>query len=482
MSPSRPAFSAQEALTALFKDRAKIAAAFLVPVALAAAVSTLPTPKYEAGASLLVLFGREYVYRPEVGDTMPDSAALDRDRILRSEIEILESGDLLAAVVRKADPAVLYPKLAELPAAAREAEAVKAFRAAFTAKPQPDSNVIQLGFRHPEAALSADVLNMLIDDYLERRRAIYATRRGDFLKEQAEGFATRLAAVERDLERFKSESGIFDFDTQRRLLLEQRTALQADLRDAENRAAEARERLAAMQASLSRTGATVTLQTESGRDLATDNARTKLLELRLRERELLSKYHETSRTVADVRREIAQVEAFLGEQGGQGGATVRTGRNPVHETLQTGAATAESEMRSLEVRVIALEQQAADLDAELAALDARERDYRILVRERAQLEESYRAIAAKTDEARILDELDRQNRANVRVVQPARVPAEAESPRRLILAGGVLAGLILALATACLADLFRRGFLAPGRLERAVGLPVLAAIPHRAAG
>ncbi len=58
----------KDLLTVLFKHKKKVLWVMLGTVAIVTALSFLLPPTYEANSSLLVRYGREYAYRPEVGN------------------------------------------------------------------------------------------------------------------------------------------------------------------------------------------------------------------------------------------------------------------------------------------------------------------------------------------------------------------------------------------------------------------------------
>jgi len=105
----------RDVLTAVFYDRWAILTAFLVPLCLGIAAAALVRTSYEAEARLLVLLGREYMFRPETGEPIP-GFAFDREQIVKAELEILGSRELKAEVIKTIGLDELYPGAALLPA------------------------------------------------------------------------------------------------------------------------------------------------------------------------------------------------------------------------------------------------------------------------------------------------------------------------------------------------------------------------------
>jgi capsular polysaccharide biosynthesis protein len=67
--------------------------------------------------------------------------------------------------------------------------------------------------------------------------------------------------------------------------------------------------------------------------------------------------------------------------------------------------------------------------------------------------------------------------ANVRVIQPAEIPVNADNLRMVVLAAGMMLCLFVGLAAAMLSEVFRRGYISSEKLERELGMPVLANVP-----
>ena len=72
----------------------------------------LQTPLYESTSLLLVKFGRELVYRPEIGGGR-SYVSPDKTAVINSELAILRSRPVLEGVVRSIGVPVLYPSLTE---------------------------------------------------------------------------------------------------------------------------------------------------------------------------------------------------------------------------------------------------------------------------------------------------------------------------------------------------------------------------------
>jgi uncharacterized protein involved in exopolysaccharide biosynthesis len=109
--PAAPRVSIVKPLVASLlhdKYRVALAGALILLATLVAALAIRPL--FEADSTLLVLLGSEYTYRPVAGENISVTNALDREQILRTEIEILESADLHRQVIRAMTVERLYPE------------------------------------------------------------------------------------------------------------------------------------------------------------------------------------------------------------------------------------------------------------------------------------------------------------------------------------------------------------------------------------
>ena len=179
-------YGLRDFLTLLFKEKRLILLVVLGTVSLAVFVSFVPSVKYTATTRMLVMLSREYMFRPQVGNDNGQSVSLDNPHIIRSEIEILSNPQLKRQVVTKFGPERMYPFLTlkedtEKNRREQIEGAVKNLAANMKIEPVKDSNVVRVSFGHPDPQLAADVLNTMIQTYLDSRREIYGQGGSGFL-------------------------------------------------------------------------------------------------------------------------------------------------------------------------------------------------------------------------------------------------------------------------------------------------------------
>ena len=481
--PKATGSSLREVLTHLMADRWRIGSVFLLGLVLTVVAAYLAPKHYVADASLLLRLGREYIYTPEVGST--DNAtpiAYDREQSQAAESRILLSRDLHEAVLDKLGDATVYPELAAaIPdPAKRRAQALVAFGNAVTAELLKGSNLLQVSFKHKDAEMSARVLSQLVEAYLNKRievfsRSVRGTVDAEFSARKAE-----LTRAEAALATFKAQHGISAFNEEMSLLLAQRNQLDQRLTDNRLSVAQASGRTQALRNGLNDLRGDVQLMSETQRSDAVDHARNLLVDLRLKERDLSSKFSDDNFAVQDIRTDIARTEMLLREYEARPQRTVRTGRNPARDATETDLVRTQADRSQASAGTSTLATQRAAIDQRINVLAAAESTLRTLERDRRLAETTYEAAAKRQRDEQALEALDRQQRSNVSIVQSPRVPLEAKSMRPAILLFGTVLSLCAALAAAFIGAALRDTFLTPEELQRGLDVPLLAAIPEQA--
>jgi len=492
--------AARELLSALWRGKLTILLVFAL-VTGAVAFGTLRTPPlFEAESSLMVRIGREYVYRPEVGRT-ESARTPSLTEMVNSEVEILSSRDLAEQVVRQLGVQLMYPDLVDLePDPQRAAEmAVLRFRQAAAIRPVLESSVIKVGFEHAVPQVAADAVNLLVSRFVDKHVEVFGEERAGRFEKELQERAEVLGNAEEALAEFKRQNGVFDLDEQRSLLLGRRERLDGDLHLLEMELAELR--LAAPQQSEppvlpelppnlapEMKDELVRQRYELERDLRAlepeasdrlvENASMRLLDLQLEESRLLRSYSESNRNVQSVRAEIEHVRTFLADAERRAGAYEEVRRHEretrtqelraeiqrMEEDIQLlvrfeeqSRLLAEREhLAAVEAKRADYERRLTQLDGDIRSLDQQEKSLRQLERARTTAESEVEIYRQRVAEARIGDELDREKRINVRVIEKAAAPVAPNGlPPKMKIALGAFVGLLAGAGLAVLFDLFR---------------------------
>jgi len=224
-----------------------------------------------------------------------------------------------------------------------------------------------------------------------------------------------------------------------------------------------------------------TLYTDTERDKIIVDAKAKLLDLQLREQELLEKYNESNRLVVNVRKEIQIVKNFLREQEEDTRRRVKTG-NVIYQEVGKEIIKTEADLNSQEAKAASLKQQLSHLDREIQNLDLREKELQNLRRELVTNEKNYKTYLERVEDARISEDMNRQKMANISVIQEATVPVKPIKPRkRLNVLLGIILGAVSGLGLAFFSEYTAQGLSTPESAEQRLGLPVIATISDKKA-
>ena len=486
-------------IAAAFSDRRKILLVMFVTFAVIAALAEFVVPNYTAQSTLLVLLSKDYAAQSEVGSEHDVAGVLDRDAFLKAETDIIESEPLARQVVREIGVARLYPQmvnpsflhrlradwthriraalgLSPSPSPALEDLATVAFSQHLSAVADKAGNVITVSFRHPDAKVAADAVNDLVAAYLSTRSGLYAEVESTFLARQASGLRTQLADATRRYAEFKAKNGIVDYPTQRDILLHQQADLVRDQQNAASRVAQLEQRLSVIDTDIARTPPELTVYSESDAQQRQENLRSSLENLKVSAAKLRQNYLPNYPMVAQVEAQIRDAAGQLATTGA-GTSVVRRGRNTVYDDLVLDRAHTDQDLQAARAQYRQDTDHLAVLGASLTALEGNAVELANLDREVALTESDYRSVERTLQSRRIVEGAD-ANTSNVRVISPATPPLSRPHLRAAILVGGALLSLIAGILTAFLCEAFRRGFLLPEKLERNLGLPVLAVIPE----
>lgn len=451
--------SIRDVLIILFKYKHLIVTVFFVIVAAVTTVTFLLTPIYEAKSSILVKFGREYMYRSEVGTLSFQS--FNQGEAIRSEIEILTSTGLIKKLIETMGVNILYPDISIGPLQRMtpiQAAALK-LEKDISVRNVKKSNVIEVSIQNQNPIVAAKAANLLIEFFREKHLEVLSSPQSSFLEQQKKTYKQKLKGSEDRLEAFKRKHSIYSLDEQRSLLLIQRIELDTSLKTAQNRIQELKHLLFSPHNSAVMISREIPFHVEAERFQLISDAKAKLLALRLKEQGLLVKYMENNRLVINVRKEIQIVKEFIENQ----------------ENIFIDA-----EMISLEAKANGLKVQLENQENEIRDIDMREKSLHILRRNVATNEKNYEIYQKKYEEARISEDMDRQKIANISVIQEATAPVKPVKPRMVlnIVLGIILANLV-ALGFAFMAEYFSQVLSTPERAERRLKLPVLTTISHK---
>lgn len=494
---TRNQFSLRNFLYLVFKRKIQILFVFALIVITVAAGTFLTAPTYEAKSQILVKLGRENVYTqmvPTTGNQNP-IIGLNREEQINSEIQILRSRSMIEKMVEAIGPEVIYKDLADSgsrPEAIPEMltqkgqlsplqDAVLRLEKALSITAVEKSNVIDIRLRHKDPQIAGMVLDKLIGLYLNHHIEVYKIPQSyKFFQEQTENFRSRLRSAEDRLTAIKKEHNVFSLDEARGLLLSQEGALRVELDRTMSQIAETENRIVQIQQQLAGTPKIIPTEEEVERSpYLGDALQAKLVELELKEKELLTKYTDHSRLVRQTKEELNIIRAKLAEQNAKQHGRSRSGYNPTFQRLQEELYRSQADLKALRAKDQVQTSQLAGYRERLGKLNRIEAEVKDLQRQVDVEQQNYKLYLAKFEEARISEAMDTEKISNVTQIQPAEVSPKPVSPRVFLnLVIGFFLGGLVSLGLASLLESLGDRLEKPDDTERALSLPVLASIPE----
>ncbi|MEE8161311.1 MAG: Wzz/FepE/Etk N-terminal domain-containing protein [Acidobacteriota bacterium] len=456
-----PSASLRDFLHVVFKRKGRILLFFGVTLGTVAVVTFMTSPTYEATAQILVKIGREDVYLPDLpeGRVRP-AIRVTREEQINGEIEILKSRFLAEKVVESLGPTIIYEDLND-PArgflgslfqapnneqsppdeAGQTIVAAMRLKRAITIEGVPKSGVINISFQHTDPLMAGTVVNKLVSLYLEHHLRVHKNPRFyAFFREQSQILRNKMERVEDRLRNFKKTHELTSNpDEDRTLLLRQEADLRVELNKTLAQEAEMENRL---------------------RNPVPDtNLLGTLVELELKERELVTKYTDESRLVQGVRDEIQMVRQRL---------------------ANLDSTRYDAEMEALRARKQIQVAQLADYQRRLAELNQIETEFARLQQGVEIDRQNYKLYLRKFEQSRISEAMDTQKIANVSLIEPAKAPLKPVGPNirlNMLLAvfTGGFGGLGLAFVSEYLDDSLEKD----EDVENHLDVPVLASVPEQ---
>lgn len=461
-------------------------------------------PTFESKAGILVTTVRAEVALTPTESNQMITVRPVSESDLSTEIEILKSTELAervvtalvasGAIVPDADPgiAALEPEpgvmtiaigSAEVapPAlsAVAFAESVLSIETGASFRAVGQSAAIEIVFRSTDAQYSYDVINAILDAYLDRRTEVFRMSRVvSFFVTEKEAARQRLDARSDELRDYGEIIGfpLVDIPGEKgpaealeEMLIGKLGDLEANLAQAEVSARGTGERSAALERELGR-------HPQAGTALRIDEIRAQMADLRL-QRDIFVQQTELDHEMIDKIGDRIVVAVWRMRELQLGLSDSESQRL---DLLKAQLSNSRAELAATEARRIALVAQVLTTRRELDALAGASSKIADLHREIRIAEAEYLLYGKKHEEARISAAMDLSRLVNVTVSQRPRGPA-AEPVRQRTAQGAALAvimGLVCAFGLALTRDFYDHTFATGDAVEHGLGVPHLASIPE----
>jgi uncharacterized protein involved in exopolysaccharide biosynthesis len=467
----------REILSILFKERRKLIGVFLGLAVLVTGFSYTLTPYYEATTRLLVKSGREFQVRSDPTNPVASVPQTTKQEIVNSEIQILTSRDLIEAVITQVGADRLYPGSSGWFGLGSDAvaleSAVRKFYADFKAAPVELADVIEVSYRNADHDLAVLALGTLVELYQKKHAEMFSDPRYKFLEQQTRQYESQLDDITRKITEIKNSKSLFDVETQRARLLDDRASTNTILQQLRSQSVDAHQRIDFLSARLKATPPLV-----AGGDAQSDvveQAKARMLDTQVKAQQLRERYVGNVKPLQDAEQEMAQIQKFISGPGA--GRKSWSQRNAAYDDMVLALNRASADAAPLDEQIRLRTQQAAATDEKLRNLEEGAKALDDAQRERRTLEELVRTYRSRYEEARISE--DPGNIVSVSIMQKPAATARPAGPRHLPWAlAGLLIGLVGASGMLAYLLLFRETLITVESVERIIGVPVLASVPN----
>lgn len=463
----------RDLLLVLFRQKWRITVIFVAVNAIAVGYLLTAQPLYEAKADLLIRFGDEapaqLTQNMQQTQLVPD----ERREILLTNIEIIQSQELLKQILNEFGIAKVYPKMHPPLTGTLEDKALKQLAEDLTVKAGQEDNAIQISLLNASPELATAMESRLIDLYQAKESRLYTPTPTSFLSNELKSAQDRSTTSQAALQAFKSENGVSDFDGEVNSLLTNRQLAVSAVSDAQSAKAQAVRREAEFRSALAQVPAEAAGSNgETYRQV--DDIGTKLNTLKLS----LAQYQPGSDMARQLQDQINILQAQLNDE--KRSAARRGPPNIVYQTLQTNIMSAHADASAADEAIAAAQAHLDQLETRLRALEAVRPDYDALVRQADLDVDAYKAIAARLQEGRIADQLVSSKLTRVSVFDPPSTAMKPARPRvALTVIAGFLSSLLLALGVAFFRESMDERFATPEQLSYALKLPNFGSFSRR---
>jgi uncharacterized protein involved in exopolysaccharide biosynthesis len=476
----------RDVLAVFFRQRRVVVSSFCV-IFLAALLYGILMPAYRSEMLVLVGHGRsDPVVTAQAGSASEFAREEVSEEELNSESELLQDEGLLKKVV-VATGVSKRDWTAYLHGGESDEEAIGhgIHRLARKLKVEPikKSNLIRVQYEASDPERAAQVLQKLATVYVEKHAQVHRPS-GElpFFDQQTAESGKKLQEAETKLLDFTRGTGVASAALERDLALQKLNddaaayrRLRLDLEETEQRAQALEARMPALPER-----STTEVHVADNPQLL-EKLKSRLLELKLKRTELLTKFEPSYRLVQEVDEQIVEAQQTIAAENLRPVRAETTNQDPNHEWAKSELEKARIEMSALRARTTLAGGQLAASRQQVKQLAEDAITQEDLLRTAKANEDAYLLYLRKREEARIGDALDERGILNVVIAQPPVAPAlPVHSAWFFALVGlGAAGGVSTGLAFA--RDFLDPVFHGPNEVLVCLGSPVLASLPRDAA-
>jgi uncharacterized protein involved in exopolysaccharide biosynthesis len=436
--------------------------------------------------------------RSDPAITTGQNAAVQTGKVITtdqiaSEVSLLQGPDILRTVVTTCGLAekgswsasdIFLPEDPARRKAAKIEMAAAALRKAVKADAEKTSDVINVKYGtvgEPETPVC--VLQNLGRLYLEKHlRLRRPAGSSEFFAQQTEAYRRALADDEARLTEFSRGVGIAAPDVLRTNMAQNVANAEASLNQANQAIAADEKRIKDEETQLRTTPPRVaTQQVTNAANSLLQNLQASLLAAQVKRSQLLVKFEPTYPLVQETDQEIAETQEAIKRAESMNYVDQTTDRDNTYEFLREDLAKTQADLASQQATARALVGSVDKMKIQMVNLDQKAVEQAALIRAQKADESNYLLYLNKREQERSADALDQRRITDVAIAAPPLVPAlPAYNPFLVGMIGFFLA-LVVSVAAGFIAEYFDPSFRTPSEVADVLKMPVLAAVPKKAA-
>ena len=447
-------------------------AIFLLTAGSICLASSFLTTKYKAGGKIL--------FKPKDNFTDFDIGGNDLQSLtagqtpLVSQKEILTSSPILQKTIEQlelkdADGELLTPKVMET---RLKADLVGA------------SDVIEITYEDPDPQVASNVVNTLMNVYLENQIASNQaeTKTADkFVNNQIPEVEKRLEEYESILQDIKEKNNIVDLTQEKRILVQEIAAINNQISDIGSQLQGTKAQTSALQKELGLSLDQAIAANQLGRTPIVQSIITELGNTESQLSQERQRFNDQHPAIASLLETKASLRTELQKQIAQ---KVGSNLSLSDGLLQSDTGQKENTLE----RFISLKIDELSLQQQFASMNQYQQAYLTRAKELPRLEKEEQEAIRKVENLRTtyenllntqteLEILQNQQTANARIIEPAIAPEKGSSGRLALMALGILSGLLLSNLTAIILDQQDRSLKNIPEIKKKLPYKVLGIIP-----
>lgn len=315
---------------------------------------------------------------------------------------------------------------------------------------------VKIAATTPDPILSRDIVQAYVDQYGAFHVEAHQTSGSfDFFDEQTEQSRAAALAAQQKLNARRSELGWMSPQKAEESIASRIVELDVALDNARSELAQSNQLTESLESQLQQIEPWIETESSVVPSVASDEMKASLYEAKIAESEALSKLKPDHPRYKRMVRKFEADQAAMADE--EATATETTEAiNPVYQQIEGELQLARAKAAGLKARRDSLEKSLAEAESKLAQLNHDSIELADLTLASEIANKNFKDQSESREQARLIEELDRQQLSDISVIQDASLNLKKSGPKRAALAVlGLLASLCLGLAQALVRPLPR---------------------------